>query len=233
MDKFESYFNEYAVENQEDIITICESASITIWDRFRTRFDDPRLLAAISSKIYLAFMSTLKKLQKEYSSFNINICDRLEIGYNNKEDEEDEKVGNYNVYVRHLNNTKKSNEADDPTATPTERAVQWNTENVIDQPTVLRDISIVASESLKDIDINLATSELILPIFITVYEALVNFLKIKRRETDNFEYEINFMSCFTIGARETEDDFDQIYIIPPIEKKLDIKDDTIATSKHE
>ena len=233
MEKFESYFNEYAVEDQDDIITICESASISIYERFKTRFDDPRLLAATFAEIYYTIADKLKSLQKDYSAFAINICDRLEFGYNNKEDEDDEKVGNYNVYIRHLSNTKKNNEVDDPTAKAVERAVQWNTENVIEQPELLRKISVDATEALKNsIDLNLAASELIWPIFIMTYESIINFLKIKRRETDQFQYEINFMSCFSIGTQETED-ADEIYFRPSIEKKLNIKDDTQASSKHE
>lgn len=231
--KYVDYFNQNVVEDQQDVITICESASITIWDRFRIRFDDPRLLASVTSKIYNTIVAKLLSLKKDYSSFTINICDRLEMGYNTKEDEDDEKVGNYNVFVRHLNNTKKNNEIDDPTAKPIERAVQWNTENVIEQPELIRKISIDASDALKEIDVNTATSELIMPIFITVYESLINFLKIKRRETDQFEYEINFISCFYIGARETDSDADDIYIRPSIDKKLGIKDDTAASAKYE
>ena len=41
------------------------------------------------------------------------------------------------------------------------------------------------------------------------------------------------MSCFYIGARESDDDIDDIYIRPNIEAKLKLKNDTAASSKYE
>ena len=234
LEKYEVFFNEHCVEDIEEVITICEAASITIKDRFKTRFDDPRLLAVTFNIIFDTFIQKLLSLKGEYSDFTFDICDRLEIGYTNKEDEDDEKSGNYNIFVRHLNNTKKNNEVEDPTAKAVERAVQWNTENIIEQPELMRSIAVEAVKNLKEISLNLAASELVMPIFITVYESIVNYIKIKRREVDAFEKEINFVSCFNIGARETEDGEDDIYIRPMVETKVDkVKNDADVTAKNE
>lgn len=232
-EKYLEYFNEFAHEDEDSIITICETASKKIWDRFKARFDNPRLLGSCFSKIFGAILNKLESLESEYSDFNINICDRLSIGYTTTEDDDDEKQGNFMVYIRHLNSNKKNEESDDPTAKCIERAVQWNTENIISQPELLRKISIEAVDELKQIDVSIGSSELIMPVFVTTYEAIVNYLKIKRRENDSFEFEINFMSCFYIGARESEDEIDDIYIRPNIESKLKLKNDTKASSKYE
>ena len=233
IEKYIEYFEEFAHEDQEHILTICETASKLIYDRFRARFDDPRLLAACFSKIYSAFLNKLVSLEAEYSDFQINICDRLSIGYTTTSDDDDEKVGNFMVSIIHLNSNKKNDNIDDPTAKTEERAVQWNTENIISQPELLRKISVEAIEELKKIDVNIGTSELIIPIFVTTYESIINYLKIRRREEDSFEFEINFISCFYIGARESEDDTDDIYIRPNIESKLKLKNDTKASSQYE
>ena len=232
-EKYIEYFNEFAHEDQEHIITICETASKLIHDRFRARFDDPRLLAACFSKIYSAFLNKLESLEGQYSSFQINICDRLLMGYTTNEDDDDEKQGNFMVYIRHLNTNKKNEEIDDPTSKTDERAVQWNTENIIAQPELLRKIAIEAVEELKTIDVSIGTTELIMPMFVTTYESIINYLKIKRRELDDFEFEVNFISCFYIGARESEEDIDEIYIRPNIEAKLKLKNDTKASSQYE
>ena len=232
-EKYEKYFEEFAHEDTEHILSICETASKIIWDRFRTRFDDPRLLASCFSKIFSSFLNKLEALEAEYSDFNINICDRLCMGYSTNEDDDDEKQGNFMVYIRHINANKKNEESDDPTAKAVERAVQWNTENIISQPELLRKISIDALEDLKLIDVSIGSSELIIPIFVTTYEAIINYIKVKRREEDAFEFEINFISCFYIGARESEDEMDDIYIRPNIESKLQLKSDLKASSKHE
>ena len=85
---------------------------------------------------------------------------------------------------------------------------------------------------MKSIQVNIGISELIMPIFITVYECTVNYVRIKRQELKEFEFEINFISCFHIGCMETEDG-SSIYIRPNIEAKLLMKDDQAATSIHE
>ena len=233
IEKYESYFEEFAHEDQEHVITICETASKVIFDRFKARFDDPRLLAACFSKIYGAFLNKLESLESEFSSFQINICDRLSMGYSTTNDEDDEKIGNFMISITHLNSNKKNENVEDPTAKTEERAVQWNTENIISQPELLRKISVEAVDELKTIDVNIGTTELIIPIFVTTYEAIVNYLKIKRNEEDAFEFEINFISCFYIGARESEDGLDDIYIRPNIEAKLKLKNDTNASSQYE
>lgn len=232
-EKYLEYYNEFAVEDNDDIITICQTAGKIIWERFRARFDDPKLLAATFSKIYGSIMSKLKDLEREYQDFNINICGRLDMGYSTNEDEDDEKQGNFMVYIRHLNSRHKNDQIDDPQAKATERAVLWNAENCTVNPDILRKISVEALDALKEIDVNLGSSELVMPVFVTVYESLVNFLKIRRREKDDFEYEINFISCFYISARESEDEDDVINIRPNIEAKLTLKDDAGASSKYE
>ena len=231
--KYVEFFNNATKEDQDDILTICETASRQIYDRFKTRIDDPKLLAAIISKTYDAFIKYLVSLEEKYSDFQINICDRLVIGYTTSNDEDDEKQGNFMIFIRHLNSNKKNDEIDDPTAKAVERAVQWNTENMINQPTMLNSIANNAVTEMSGIDIQLSASELVMPIFCTTYEAIVNYLKIKRREKDEFRYEINFMNCFHIAAQESEDENDVISIRPTIDSKLTLKNDAKASAQYE
>lgn len=241
MEKYLQYFNENANEDTEDIQMICDTSNKQLYREFKMGFNnsetkkpDPRLLAACFAKIYEAILISLEGFEKSYSEFEINICNRLLIGYSTNQDEDDEKQGNFMVYIRHLDSSKKHDDfKDDPEANAIERAVQWNSENITNQSEVLKKISTEALRVLKEIDVNFASSELIMPIFITVYENIVNYLKIIRRERDEFEYEINFMGCFYIGVRESEDGNDDVYIRPNIESKLRLKNDSIASAKYE
>lgn len=236
MEKYLSYFNEMCKEDVEDVTTICDVASKEIYEKFKTKFDDPKLLAATFSKIYEAIEAKLKSYQSGengYSDFQINLCDRLVIGYSTNDDDDDEKKGNFMIYLRHMNSNKKTEECDDPTATGEERAVQWNTDNIIDQPKIIAEISVAAVKAASDIDVRLGSQELVMPIFITTYENIVKYLKVRRKEMDKYELEINFVSCFVIGCRESEEEIDEIYIRPNIQSKLDIKDDHKATSVQE
>lgn len=232
VEKYKLYFDEVCVEDIEDIIAIGSVAKSEIYSRFKIKFEDPKLLVATWSKIYDAFLLKLKELTGKYSDFTINICDRLSIGFTTTDDEDDEKMGNFMISIMHLDCAKKNNEVDDPTAKALERAVHWNTENIISQPDLLREISIDAAALLKSINVEIA-SECVIPIFVTTYEALAKFLKIRRHEKDEFEYVINWASCFDIGARESQDDLDDIFIEPSINGKLTLKDDASATAKHE
>lgn len=232
-EKYLPYFEEICREDEEHVLTICEVASACIYDKFRLRLDDPKLLAAIWSKIFDAILIKLEKLENNYSDFTINVCDRVSFGYSTNVDEEDEKQGNFMVFITHMNNNKKTEESEDPRSKPEERAMQWNTENLIEQPKLLAEISVDSLELLKSIDVYLGSREYIMPIFCMVYEQLVNYLMTKRKELNEYEFEINFISCFFIGARETDDGIDEIFIRPNIESKLRLKSDSKASSQYE
>ena len=234
-ERYEKYFNEICKEDEDDVLTICSTASQIIYEKFKIKFDDPKQVATVFSKTFEAILDFLQSLEKDYSEFKLNVCNRLVVGYSTIESDEDEKEGNFMVYIRHLNsiNTQMDNDSDNANLKALELAVQWNTDNILDQPKIIKDISAKAEEKCKKIDIYLSSSELIMPIFITTYENIVNYVKIKRKELDKFEYEVNFASIFFIGAREAENDLADIYIRPNIESKLKLKNDAIATAKHE
>lgn len=241
MEKYEQYFQENCTEDVEDVLTICETAGERLKDRFSMSLSnpetgkiEPKYVASCFGKIFEAIILKLQSLEKDYSKFEINILDRLLIGYTTTENEDDEKQGNFMIYIKHNTSNKKDEGVDDPTTTARERCVQWNAENVIVQPEIIKKIAINATKMLdEDIDIVLVDSECVMPIFIFVYESLVNYVKIRRREKGDFEFEINFMSCFFIGATESEDGKDTIYIRPNINAKLMLKNDGEATAKNE
>ena len=239
MDKYLSYFDEVVHENQEDIITICESASRKIYDQVGIKFgnkeDDAKLIGVIFSKTYESIISVLKKLEATKSNEVINFCNRFNVGFSTSDNEDDEKQGNFMFFMTDLGKSHKDVDMEDSdTSTQKERAIFWNMENAKENPEVIRDIGIEAIKKLDDeVDVKLESWEFIPPFFSIVYDAIVNYVKIKRREADEFEFEIYFMSCFYIGARETEDDADVIYITPNIDSKLSMKDDLKASSKND
>ena len=239
-EKYIKFFNENVNEDIDDILMICDTANKRLYQEFRMGFNnpdtnkpDPKLLAACFAKIYEAILISLENLEKSYSNFEINICNRLLVGYSTTNDEDDEKQGNFMIYIRHIDSSKKHDEFDDPAASAIERCVQWNTENITNQTEIIKKISIEATHTLKDIDVTVGSSECIMSIFVIVYESIINYLKEKRRDDGLFEYEINMIGCFYIGVREGEDDIDDVYIRPNIESKLRLKNDTLASSKYE
>lgn len=226
------YYYDNIYEDEEDIQMISETANSILRDRFHISLNDHRLLTSAFLKIFEGFIEKLKTLQKEYDNFQINLANRLAIGFTNNENDDDEKSGNFMIFIQHLREATKVDNADDPTVSNIERAVQWNAENIIEQPELIRSLTIEAVKYLRDIDIQLANNEIIMPIFITYYESIINYLKIHRREADLFEMQLNY-SWFFIGAREGEDGRDTIFVRPSINGKLSLKSDITASSKDE
>lgn len=230
-EQYVTYYKEHVLENEEDIIKICESASITIYDKFKAKFDDPVIFASVFGIIYRTIIDHLKSKEATDTKYSINFANRLIIGYSNSADEDDEKMGNFMIFMKHLEDAH-NNDDFDLELSAAERAVQWKTENIIENPDDIRIISEKALKNLTNIGINLASSEFIMPIFITIYEALIAYIKIRRTELDEAEYEINFISCFNITVYESEDG-DIIDIRPTVEDKSGMKDDSKATSIYE
>ena len=155
MDKYLSYFDEVVHENQEDIITICESASRKIYDQIGIKFgnkeDDAKLIGVIFSKTYESIISVLKKLEATKSNEVINFCNRFNVGFSTSDSEDDEKQGNFMFFMTDLGKSHKDVDMEDSdTSSQKERAIFWNMENAKENPEVIRDIGIEAIKKLDD-----------------------------------------------------------------------------------
>ena len=229
-----SYIDVYTnnvVEDADDILQVLDVTSKIIKDKFKISLDDHRILGAMFRETYMSFLRKLKELEKSYSNYTITVADRFSIGYTTTDSQDDEKQGNFMVFIEDHMNTKKNNDPEF-TSSAKERVVQWCIDNITVQPDIINSVAMDALDNLKKIDIVLASSDFVIPIFITIYDTLVNYLQIKRSESNKFEYEINFISCFNIKAMEGEKG-DIIAIRPNIEAKLELKNDAVASSKFE
>lgn len=245
-EKYVSYFNSIAGEDVEDILTIGSTTCSLLYNKFGAKLEDPKLVCAIFAKTYETIVDYLKSCQtgnnkdnKKYTEMEIDICERLMMGYTTNDNEDDEKSGNFAFFIRDLGCTKKDEKMDDFNASKKERYVYWTTNNCIENPETLKNIADVTIGRLeKDIDVHLGIAECVFPFFITTYEACVNYVNIKRAEEDQFEYTINFLGCFDITSRETADDpkaevGSMIYLKQNIAEKLGFKDDQTATATKE
>lgn len=230
---YELFFEQNVVEDEEDVLSVCEIAAHKILERFNIRIEYPKLIAAMYIITFNVIHDKVLEQEDTKKSFRLNIANCLEIGFGTREDEEDEKVGNYAMSIHHIQNNKKKELNSDETSS-IELCTQWNSENIIYQTEFIKDVSVTAKKQLKElIDLRLASEELVIPLFITIHEELINYLRIRRSETGVFEYEINFGGCFSVGARETVDKDDDIYFRPMISSKLDFKSDIRGSAKYE
>lgn len=227
-------YNANATEDIDQIELICETARTRIYQLFNINLKDNRLIAVIFIKTYQAIMEKLIELEKSYEEYDLNIADRLHIGFNTSNDEDDEKQGNFAPYIYDTSNQNKSVTQTDKAASAKEAVCTWSTLNIHDNREVITEIANNAKEKLKALNIALANSEFVFPMFVTIYECLVAYLKIHRKELqDCYDLEINFLNCFSIKAIAQDDIDDAISIRPSIETKLSIKDDGKASAKFE
>lgn len=246
---YEEFFAEHNVENQDDVELILSAASQDIYQHFGIKFGRKNPAdgsiewsTAMAGTAFIVFIDEifkkLKSLQAEYSSYSINIADRLIIGFSNDDGEDmqmdgvdNEVVGNFCPYIQHINKKHKS-PSFELSSDPQSRCTQWINSNILDDTKVIEAISSASKDTLKNIGIKLMHHEFIPPTFIMIYEELINVIQTKRRDEDKFQYEINFLNCFFIRCRET-DDGDEIDIRPNIRYKLDMKDNEKASAKYE
>lgn len=233
-EKYISYFNEFAQEDCiDDILTVSETASRIIYERFKIKIDDPKQVAVIFSKVYKAILDELVSKEATHDFYELDICGRLVMGYTTSSDEDDEKQGNYAIYINSKELKKKNEDLSEPSSSPIEKCEIWNVSNNITNPDNIRAISMRAIELLKDVDIYLANSEIVMPIFISLYETIIKYVTTKRFELDEFEYGFDFLGCFVVTATESDNEMDNIIITPGIDSKLTLKNDAQATAKFE
>lgn len=229
--KFMQYFDARVTDDKEDIIKVGETSAAIFYDRFKITIGSPEMYVTIWSVIFESILDKLVTLERTYSDFQLDIAQRLSVGFTSSDNEDDEKVGNFMVFIDHIG-VKPDDAEYDPTVPSKEKVVQWNMENIIEKPKIMQEISTEAVKKLKDYDIQLGNPEFVFPLFIVFYETLVNYVKIRKHEVDEYEYEINSI-WFSIGAREGEDGLDEVYIRPTIASKLALKNDAVASSKYE
>ena len=230
--KYDEYFKMNCTEDEDDITRVLGTTMVEL-QKFGVSFIDKKMMGAIFCKVYDSILQNLEKFEKDYSSFEINFCNRFIIGYNTTEDEDDEKCGNFMVYISHRGCDKSDdNKVDDTNSTAASKFSYWVMENLQQQVELITKITGDAIKGLNELGITIQVPDVIIVIFTKVYETLVKYLMARRRDLGEFEYEINFLSCFFIGAREGEES-DDIYIRPNIESKLRLKNDSVASSQYE
>lgn len=229
MTNAEKWFEENIHENEDDLRQIGELAMRSISDRFNLTLNKPELVISLYAITFDTIRNVLKEKQETYPDYSINIADRLEIGYSNYDNENAEKNGNFMFSIKHLPG-KKINNKDDDTNETIELATQWNAYNITSDIETIQEIAERTIKAIDTkIDLAIGSSELIMPIFITIHEALVSFLTIKRVENGVCEYEINMCGEFDAGVKEDDQANEVVYFIPPVDLRLFMKDDAKAT----
>ena len=235
-------YEDYVVEDEEFVEEVGRTAVENIFNDFNINFsgndrdDGYKMPIMIFIKTFEQIIAELQSHRTTMSSFEINIADRLVIGYSNNNGEllDDEKQGNFMIYVQDLGHYIAPDDEMHLGGSSREYISAWNQENMVKQPETLNRIAAKTTKVLaKELDIQLLNHEFVFPIFITVYDTLVNIIKVTRRELKEDDLMVNFCNCFLIRAMEQDSGVDKIIITPSIESKMALKSDMIATSIYE
>ena len=241
-------YNEIVIEDENEVEKISSIAADRLQHIFNLHFcrpetksngdkvqvPDNRIPLIIFTETYDAVIDKLIDARKgmlarneikEYNKFNFNFANRFEIGYDNISNDEDEKEGNYMIYIKDIRESRTIEEPAEPNTKPTEKAVEWISQNITQKPQTITEIAIDAKERLKKLDLALHSHELVMPIFCTVYDTMVEYMDMRRIELNECEYEINFAGAFFVCAMENEDGGSDIIFRPSIDSKTSLKDD--------
>lgn len=243
---YEDIYEDYVLEDEEFIHEVGNLACKAIRRDFGISFseekdiskDDIRIPIVTFIMCYNEMKKKIQEIRRTNNSFEINFADRFVFGFDNTDSNvDDEKDGNFTPYFFNIENNSKSMEYESE-RNIVERCRTWVTENVAENPTIITEISQATLNDMKELNIGYNSNVIIPPVIVYVYDQMVKLIKVKRREGGEDgekldELEINFCNCFTIAARETEENEesakdnwdDEIVITPDIDFKTGVKDD--------
>lgn len=223
---------------EEDILRICSLANDFIVKEFNVSLRIPQVTSIIFLATYESILDVLKKKQSSgYHSYELVIANKFVIGYTDNISEDDEKQGNIIIYIKHLKTDMRNKENADRNDEAIELTRKWMSINIDNDINTFDEIAELTMKTLcNKYGIRLESKNLVLPIFTTVYECMVSYIKLKRHSLpidDNFSYEINMLGCFVIICRDDGDKGDKIAFRPTPLSKAALKNDAFATSIHE
>lgn len=220
-------YKDIVVDDVETVEQISAIAAERIYDKFSLDFRlEPKYLTVFFFIVWNTMMNEIKKKQVDYSTYELEVCGRFAVGFQDRLDSDDEKQGNFVPVIKHIA-VGGDEEFSDDAESIQQKFVQFNTENIVNDVTFIKNIASKARKRLNEnAKIIIGTDEAIFPILVTVYDAIVATMKLKRKELKTWKYSINFASCFDITVMETEDPLaDKVVIKPSIYDKLNMKSD--------
>lgn len=228
-------------EDFDIIESIADTANRALYEKYKIKIDSWALSTAIFLKTFESICTMLKSKEKDYSSYAVNFMNRFIVSFNSNINDEDEKTGNFMIYLRHVGGDTVKDTFVDPTDTPLTRVSDWNKDNLISkiddgivkkQPELTRKMSLLAVDYINKINIKLANNEVIFPMFINFYDAVITVCKLARKDRDLPKLEVN-LGLLRVVVKEGPDGRDIIELKPDIAGKLNIKDDKLASSASE
>lgn len=231
--KTTQWFVDNVIDDIDELKEIGDLANKMMLDRLSISLTNNMQPIALYGIIFSTICDIVAARENEYSEFAVNIADRLRIGYTTTDSEDDEKNGNFMVFIQHISNPKNES-LDEEESSSIALCSQWNADNIKVQSELMKEIAIKAKRALGDyINIKIESHEFIIPMFCIIHSAIMNYIALKRADNNVDEYELNIAGLYTVGCCMTEEGDVDFYFIPSISLKLKFKNDLIATGRDE
>lgn len=228
------WFDENVVENVEELIEVGKITNVILKDKLNLGITSPKSTIAYYAIIFNCICEAIIEQEDKWDDFCVNVADRIKVGYTTTSSEDDEKSGNFMVFIQHVYNTSTDESLDEEEEDTVVLCTQWNAANVKAQTEIIKNIAARGKKAFKElINLPIETHELIIPLFCIIHSQLINYIRLKRVEQNKTEYELEIAGLFTVGIRETDEADEEVYFIPSVALKRLFKNDAIATGKHD
>lgn len=232
------WFNDYAVNNKQELKIICNLTARSAEEQFSLylRSGNTEVYAVVFYATFMTILEFIRSKQKVRNNFTIEICNSINLGYSNSNDDNNEKVGNFMPIMEYIGINRNivdgvsSMELDKTT----QNFIRWQELNIKQNVSYYKEIQERAYERLKsEYKTNLRTSEAVIPLFCIFMDHITNVLKMKFKEadgTDVSEVSMNVLGLFDVYySFNEEDNLEIIEFQPNISMKLALKSDDIAS----
>lgn len=233
-----SWFDTHAVNNKRELKLVCDLTAKSVADQFHmvVRSNNTEVYGVIFYATFISILEYIKKKQKSYSKYTIQIANSINVGYINNEDEDNEKVGNYFPIMEYVSTNRSivNDDSDsytgDVTAT---NFIRWKQLNTTKQVEAIKEIQNNAFQKLQqEFRTSLRTEEAVIPVFSIFLDNLCGVAKElykQSMETGVSEIKINVFGLFDLYYSYDEDKEQEVYeYTPSVGFKLILKDDTSA-----
>lgn len=232
------WFADYAVNNASDLKIICDLTSRSAEEQFSMylKTGNTEVYAVVFYATFVSILDFIKSKQKQYNNFTVAVCNSVNLGYSNNDDENNEKIGNFMPIMEYIGinrNIIDSSGAMEVDKT-SQNFIRWKELNIKKNVEYYKEIQEMTYEKLKkEYKTNLRTSEGVIPLFCIFMDHITNVLKLKYKEaerTDVSEVSMNVLGLFDIFYSFNEEDNQEIIeFTPNIFMKLALKSDGTAS----
>lgn len=231
------WFKDHAVNNASEMMMICDLTARAADEQFNIslKSGNNEVFAVVFYGTFLTILDWIRQQQKHRNSFNIEICNSVNLGYTNNSDLNNEKVGNFMPVMEYIgiNRSIIDNDRSSDEYKTSNNCIRWKELNIKKNVSSYKEIQEVAFERLKtEFHTNIRTSEAVIPLFCIFMDNLTSVIRFKFQEaegTDISEVSMNVFGLFDIFySFNAEDNREIIEFQPNIRMKLALKSDETA-----